>query len=603
MQLIATIKKMLFTLPEESALKQSVLSLGALIAILLATTPAWALNVNVERDTIAINETLRLEISDNSGEDLDDLDLSGIEQGFNIINRSSQTSFAMINGRTESSETLVLMLAPRSIGSVLIPPLRLGNNSSSPMKITVTKAAPVPDQLNDQSVMIESESDIDTAVVGSQVVYTYRVIYRVQLNNAEIVPLEIDNAEVTPLEDRNYLREINGRKYNVTEKRYAIFFDQPGIQTIPGQALTAILADSRRRSFGFDPFSRGKELRLQSQPLTIDVQAKPSHPGGSAAGEPFIPAKELVLSETWPTGQTEIRVAEPITRSISILAKGLPAELLPAIATQTTPAGLNSYPEKPELLNQQYTDGIAGKRTDTIALVPTRAGKFTLPAIDVTWWNTEQNRWAVARLPAKTIEVLPAAGAQGNSIEQTNDEANSTETPLVSPAPITTAGIDNDTASGLNDADNLWKTSAIVTTTGWLLTGLLCLYLWRRPGRQQSPAVNSTQATGLKQRIKPLLKQLKTACQQNDAADARRVLQQWLNLVDGHPVSRDPALREATSKLDEYLFNTGSQHRNDWQGDTLLATVSKLSNNIEQENRRSSRKTVLAPLYPGSQNT
>ena len=41
--------------------------------------------------------------------------------------------------------------------------------------------------------------------------------------------------------------------------------------------------------------------------------------------------------------------------------------------------GLNIYPEKPAFISQPWQGGVAGKRVDTFALIPTRPGNFTLP--------------------------------------------------------------------------------------------------------------------------------------------------------------------------------------------------------------------------------
>ena len=486
-----------------------------LLTALYWSASALALTVTAERQIIPINETLRLTIVDNAGDDPSDIDISGIEANFSVVNESSQSSFTMINGRTESIRTRVLNLVPLRLGSALIPPLTLNKQTSKAIKITVIKAIPAASELNDQSVILESSVDKSEVVVGGQVIYTFRVIYRVQLNNAEITPPSIEGADLTPLEDKNYMRVIDGRNYNVTEKRYAIFFHQAGLKMIPSQSLTALLSNNQRRNLGFDPFARGSELRLESKALTIDVLAQPQSPSPLTH---WLPAAKIELQEEAQATNSS-RVGEPITRSISVMAQGLPAELLPALIP-ATPNGINSYPEKPELVNQEFIGGIAGKRSDTIAMVPTQAGTFTLPAIDLPWWNTGSQRWETASLPARTITVLPATPSAQATSNPLDDDSQNINQPNNEEPSITDL-------LAMNTAQNsAWMPIALLALGGWIIT---LLYLWLKPSRSKSAEEAYPSPMSSDQYIlKTLSKQLQEACKKNDAASAKQQLQSWL---------------------------------------------------------------------------
>lgn len=91
---------------------------------------------------------------------------------------------------------------------------------------------------------------------------------------------------------------------------------------IPSQSLTALLSNNQRRNLGFDPFARGSELRLESKALTIDVLAQPQSPSPLTH---WLPAAKIELQEE-AQATNNSRVGEPITRSISVMAQGLPAE-------------------------------------------------------------------------------------------------------------------------------------------------------------------------------------------------------------------------------------------------------------------------------------
>ncbi len=558
-----------------------------LLSALCVSLNTHALSVTAERQIISINETLRLSITDNDGDDPSDIDLSGIEANFSIVNESSQSSYSMINGRTESVRTRVLMLAPRKLGSALIPPLTLNKKTSQAIKIKVIKALPVASELNDQSVILESLTDTSEVMVGAQLIYTYRVVYRVQLNNAEITPPSIDGAEITELQDKNYTRTLNGKNYNVTEKRYAIFFNQAGQKTIPSQTLTALLSNNQRRNFGFDPFARGSELRLESKPLTINVQPQPSNKDPSSA---WLPAAKIELTENTAIALSS-RVGEPITRSISVMAQGLPAELLPTLTPQT-PDGINSYPEKPELVNQEFIGGIAGKRTDTIAMVPTQAGTFTLPAINLPWWNTTEQRWETASLPAKAITVLAAepSATDNKPISNnilTDNNSKQSNNPLLQA---------NETKQ------SVWMPIALVAIACWLIT-LLYLLVKRSP-TVANKETSATITNSAENSLKAISKKLQAACKNNDAASAKQQLQLWLatynknnkqaNLNDA--VNNHTALNNAISELDNFLFNQHAIETN-WDGTALLNVIQALIS-ASGKSTANNKKTRLAPLYP-----
>ena len=224
-------------------------------------TTAYGFTVTVDRQVVPINETIRLEITSTNGDNPDAVNLAPLEEKFTVTKETSQNSISIFNGRTESIKKRVVIITPQEIGKASIPPLKLNKQRSQAIDITVIKAAPVPSQMDNQQVMLEAEIDQVSTMVGAQAIYTLRIFYQIQLNNAEISPLSIADADIVALDNKNYTRRINGSHFDVTEKRYAIFFNRPGIKTIDGQQLTALTTSKQSRLLGYDPFSRGKELR------------------------------------------------------------------------------------------------------------------------------------------------------------------------------------------------------------------------------------------------------------------------------------------------------------------------------------------------------
>ena len=93
------------------------------LGLFLLPFNAWsAITTEVDRTEVALGETLRLTIRSDAGEQPNDLDLSGIERDFEILQRSSSTSARLVGGQQSVTRTLELDLAPRRDGVMTIPP-------------------------------------------------------------------------------------------------------------------------------------------------------------------------------------------------------------------------------------------------------------------------------------------------------------------------------------------------------------------------------------------------------------------------------------------------------------------------------------------------
>ena len=65
--------------------------------------------------------------------------------------------------------------------------------------------------------------------------------------------------------------------------------------------------------------------------------------------------------------------------------------------------------------------------------MPQTAGEVTLPAIEVTWWDTTTDQQRTARLEGKTLSVLPTAGAPP-AVSEVSAAAGSTDAAVSSAA-------------------------------------------------------------------------------------------------------------------------------------------------------------------------
>lgn len=562
------------------------------IAGLLFSYSSWALTAMVDRSSIALDETLRLEISTHDKGNLDAIDLSGIENHFIIANTSNRRYASMINGRTEHQTTKVLTLKPRAIGNASIPSLSLGKQNTQPITITVRKPAPLDQELSDNSVIVQAEINKSSALPGEQIIYTFRLLYRVSLADGEVTDLVIPEADITALEDNSYQREFGGYNYKVVEKRYALHFKQAGSYQWQPQQLTATLNNGYRNRFGVDPFSQGQAFKLAAPTLSVNVKQKPASQSGY-----WLPAEELDISQQWLNASETISVGQPMSRKIIITAKGLLAEKLPSLSPAAGSganniAGLNIYAEKPEFVNQQWSGGIAGRREETQVIIPTTAGSYTLPAIHIQWWNTRTREFENSVLPEQTIEVVAGSDtAQLPPTVVTHSSSNDSE-PIAKPDPIGLAG-DEPSRSVLLASQaktKKWQMVTAISIVGWLVT-LLGWYLHARKNNGTGAA-----AATLSSEVghdKRSFKQLCEACSKNNAQQVKLALNLWLGQQQLFSPDNPPLLvQQAIDSLNAALYGSDSQLREGWNGNQLLAALQS----IKTQTRHS--EPVLAPLYP-----
>ena len=190
----------------------------------------------------------------------------------------------------------------------------------------------------------------------------------------------------------------------------------------------------------------------------------------------------------------------------------------------------------------------------TIGIVPTQAGKLTLPEIRIPWWNIQLDRQETAIIPAQTLEIKPSISTLPAS-PVIADKADST-----GPVPE------------LNDSPGIWKWLSIGLLTAWLLT-LLGWYSTRtgnRSAEDRAPVENTAKAH---------TQALLNACQVNDAQQAHQRLLVWLRSAFPQHQSATmlaatkPRFAAAFNELENVIFSGNTA---EWQGKALTEAIKGL---------------------------
>jgi hypothetical protein len=526
------------------------------------------LSATVDRNQIALDETLNLTISKDGSSAISPTDLQPLVKDFKILGRSQSSNTQIVNGSMSSSSTLNLVLAPKRAGVLEIPSLLIDKEKTAPLTVKVVTQAQPQTRADNAPLYLETEVSERTVFVQAQVIFTLRIFWAVEASINEPADPQLKEALLERLNDATYNKVIDGRSYKVFERKYAIFPQQSGVLEIPQIVVQASVPDRQgHRGNLYDFFgNRGQEVKLRSESATVTVREKPpAYP----AGAEWLPTDKLSIVEEWSREPGELRVGESATITITMAAQGLLGAQLPPVALPDT-EGVKLYQGKAEVRNPATAEGITGIRKESIALIPIRAGSVVLPEIRMPWWNIKKQQVEYAVVPARQLVVKADPAATG---------AAGSFTP---PAPAPSSSI-----GPARQRLEINKTLAALggfLTLAWLLTLFLLLRTRRQLANLRAGAQPERQAAvDLKE--KEAFGKFGRACRSNDPVRARTAVIAWAKAFrpeervrSGADLERlfpDSKLGALLAEIDNLLYSPGKAAA-DWHGKNLFDTVEQL---------------------------
>ncbi len=467
----------------------------------------------LDRDSMHLGETVTLNV-ESSDASASAPDFSALSSDFDVGGTQSSQQTSIVNGVRSEKMLWAIVLQPKHEGHITIAPLKVGNAQTAPVQLDVLAAAP-PSQAG-ADVFFQIDAQPHNPYVQQQVRYTVKLYYAVDLTGGNIGQPKADGLSVKHLgQDKQYLTTIGTRRYQVVEQHYALTAEHSGTLTIPALMFRGTALDAR------DPtafFSSGRQVTARSEPVVLDVRAQPA---AWPAGQAWLPAASLLLQEQSPLPD-EARVGDPVTRTIRLQAQGVGYEQLPQLQ-MSAPDGADVYPDKAETRTRDDGDWLYGEQVRKFAIVPSKPGNLTLPAMSVTWWNTQADRLETTSLPAHVIRVLPAVGATATA------SPPAASAPVVQGTPAAAApGIAPPTAVGspymplLTDSQvQFWRLMAGVLFLLWLVTLVAWLQARRRsPAKMEDRAAPSNDPAAHRAAFM-------RACALGEFAAAERALVAW----------------------------------------------------------------------------
>jgi len=556
---------------------------------------AWAQSVKayVDRNPVMADETVRLVVEAEGVSNGDVPDLQKLEENFELLGTSHSQQMSLINGQTSSVTRWVTTLAPKRTGMLTIPAIQVGNDSSLPLSITVNEPSQVTGADSQRDIFLEAEVDTHFPYVQGQVLLTLRLVSAVSLQEGKLDDPEIEWGMVERVgKDASYETMREGRRYQVTERRYVITPQKTGSQIIPPVLLSGSIPDersggstldqffnNRRRNQGGGPFSSLfqtlRPIHIRSPKVSLTVKDMPT----DLKGNVWLPAKELTIKESWSGDTENIQMSEPLTRTIVVYAKGLRGEQLPELPAPDY-GSVKTYPDKAKTTTGFDGTWVIGTREEKYALVPTQPGSVMVPGIRISWWNIDSGHWETAELPSRTLTVLGDLPTQSSRIPQSQTSSMADASQSVEDVPIEVS-LEASGQSSIAPGSNSWAWITGGLLGVWILT--LVGWWWDRRRRGVHNEGNGAEVQQTLESERKAIQAVKAACLEQSAPKTREALLKWASIKQqGKPClslgtaarmlgEPDPHIKEAVWNLDRTLYTTKEQSA--WDGQRFWKTI------------------------------
>jgi len=388
-------------------------AIGILINVtLLVSAPAGAVTrAWLDRDSVNAGDVAMLNIeTDQRGVEPD---YTPLRADFSLGAKSANQQMQVTNGSVTATALFGVVLTPRKSGELIVPAIRVGNERTEPLRLQVigsandvasspgsTAAAPVVAQ-NNEDVFVETQVDDPQPYVQQSVGVVARLYFANQLASGELDLEAPDGASMQRVgDDVSSVKLINGRQYNVVERRYLLVPERSGRLLLPPARFNGLSVGG----FFDDYLGRGDgAVSAHSGSVPLQVRAQPVN-----APQPWLPLRSLQLRYmATPQGAT---AGEAVQFVVEASVRGATRAQFPDLPTPNVPDA-QVFAEPPQF-EERFVDGSPQLRlTRRYSIVPNRPGSLVVPGLRVAWWDVTAGAAKTASLPDMTLKVAAGRGA------------------------------------------------------------------------------------------------------------------------------------------------------------------------------------------------
>lgn len=551
------------------------------IWLLLLTFSAHAevtsVTATVDKNPVMLDEAITLTVTAEGDAEREAFDSSVLLSDFVVGRTSVSSQTSIINFDTRRTTTWSTTLFPRKVGTFTIPAFTIEGQKSAPVEVRV-----IPVQQGDNApardYYVSTEVNNDSVYLQQQLRYTVKLYLSSQIERGSLQAPELENAQIQQLgDDKQYTELVNGRRYQVVERNFAVLPQQSGTFTIRGPVFSGeVIAPNTNQRFGF--FNRTQTINRVGPDVQVEVKPIPAE-----VDYHWLPSDFVQLDEEWQSDT--FTVGEPVTRTLTLTAVGVVEEQLPEIE-QIYPPDFKLYPDQANSASAEKDNRLIVQRTESVAMIPTKAGSYIIPEVRVPWFNVSTGKTEYAILPSRTVNVIAAAAAAGQSSPAVTPPQTRTEQPQLAEEEEQTPAQPVTSDNAPNEWDNLHTIMLalwLLTLIGWLFT---YIHLKKRGSRAPTPAqANPIQPTASASQLQQIVRQ-------GDIRKIQPALNQWLSQFT--VAKRWQIEQQIKPEVDAMMAAGYASQPGQWDPSALLNKLKSLPN------QQGVSEPGLAPLYPAS---
>ena len=424
---------------------------------------------------VAVGEQFRLSYTVNT-QDVSDFRAGDIPEELDVLigpNRSMQSSYQMINGHTSSTSsiTYTYIVCATKNGTFTISPAHVVVNgksiASNSLTIKVSGTAQSGSGSSRQRQNDEdggemrdagshiSGSDLFIKVSANKkrvheqepILLTYKVYTLVSLTQLRGDMPDLKSfytQEVDLPQQKSFSVEtVNGRPYRTcTWSQYVMFPQMTGKLQIPSITFEGIVVQQNRNIDPFEAFFNGGsgyievKKKIVAPGIEIQVDPLPERPANFSGG-----VGQFNISAQ--LDKTSTKANDPV--SLRIIVSGVGNLKLIKQPVINIPKDFDQYDPKITDQTKLTTNGLEGSKIYDFLIVPRHQGKYEIPPVEFTYFDTTSGSYKTARSEGFTLDVAKGSGA--GAVNDFTDQAGLKELNkdirYIKTGDVRTQGIDN----------------------------------------------------------------------------------------------------------------------------------------------------------------
>lgn len=364
---------------------------------------------------------------------------------------SSESSFQMVNGHTSSSSsityTYTLYAAKSGVYNIPAAHARVGGKqiSSRPAKVTVVGSAQgrgnnspkmheddnyqphmkaAGSAISGRDLFIKVSANKKKVYEQEPILLTYKVYTLVDLTQLEGKMPELTgfHTQEIPLPQQKsfHIERVNGKPYRtVTWSQYVMYPQMTGKMEIPSITFKGIVVQQNRSVDPFEAFFNGGsgyvevKRNIVAPSIKIDVFPLPHKPANFSGGV----GKFNISAQL---NKNELKAGDPL--SLRIVVGGIGNLKLIKQPVVNFPKDWDKYDPKVTDKTKLTSNGLEGNMIYDILAVPRNQGHYTIPPVELTYYDTSLNQYKTIKTQSFEIEVAKGDGSRSSVVDYSKDQ-------------------------------------------------------------------------------------------------------------------------------------------------------------------------------------